>query len=145
MFKFTTKQFASLAVFLLATASPSVLVSAQIGGETDDNGCLIGAGESFCETTNSCIGPNDTCPDVMPGGDVDENGCKPSAGERFCETTNSWDKTTVGALNRHLIDFATAREAIATRQNYYNTKDKTHEKQSRVALHQKRFRYVIKI
>ena len=89
MFKFTTKQFASLAVFLLATAasSPSVLVSAQIGGETDDNGCLIGAGESFCETTQSCIGPNDTCP--LPGGDTDANGCKPSAGERFCETTNS--------------------------------------------------------
>ena len=75
----------------------------------------------------------------------DRRGISTSNAYIYSKATNPRDKTTMGTLDSHLINFATAREAVATRKNNDKAEDKTHKKQSRVALHQKRFRYLIKI
>ena len=51
----------------------------------------------------------------------------------------------MGTLNGHLINFTPTGEAIATRKNNDDAKNKTHKKQGRVALHQERFGYLTKV
>ena len=53
----------------------------------------------------------------------------------YRKAANPRDKTTMGALDSHLIHFTTARETIATGQNNDKAEDTTHKKQSCVALH----------
>ncbi len=44
-----------------AAATPAVPASKNIGGETDNHGCLSGAGYAWCNALGKCVGPGHPC------------------------------------------------------------------------------------
>jgi len=53
---------------VLGTSEPFRIEQERlIGGDTDDHGCLIGAGYSWCEARNECIRPWETYCTATPG------------------------------------------------------------------------------